>query len=218
MKTTSRFLLLLSLPIMLLSGCASLTGQTGNTAQSSGLSSDLTLSTKTGLGILELEGQTLAIDTEQARALLPLWQALQTLSSDSNTSPDEIASLNDQIEENLTSEQLAAIKEMSWKEDDLSALVQEYAASSSQPGNLGGSTAATSLPDGAVMGAGMPGGAPMAGGGGEMMAMGITGGSTSTATSHSTIAGQEDRESAGGLNLVFAPAVIELLQSKITLA
>jgi hypothetical protein len=219
MKTTSRFLLLLSVLVMLLSGCASLTGQAGNTAQASGLSSDLTLSTKTGLGILELEGQTLAIDADQAKTLLPLWLALQNLSSDSNTTPDEITSLNDQIEETLTTEQLAAIDGMSWNEEDLSSLVQEYAATTDQAVSSDSSAAASAFsPDGAAMGAGMTGGAPMEGAGGEMAAMGVTGGTTSATISHTTIAGQKDRESAGGMNLIFAPAVIELLQSKITLA
>ncbi|MHC1783210.1 MAG: hypothetical protein AB9891_10740 [Anaerolineaceae bacterium] len=219
MKTTSRFLLLLSVLVILLSGCASLTGQAGTAGQTSGLSSDLTLSTKTGLGILELEGQTLAVDADQARTLLPLWQALQTLSSDSNTTPDEITSLNDQIEETLTTEQLSAIDGMSWNEEDLSSLVQKYAATTGQTGSSDSSAAAAAFsPDGAAMGAGMTGGAPMEGGGGDMAAMGVTGTTASTTTSHTTIAGQEDRESAGGMNLIFAPAVIELLQSKITLA
>jgi hypothetical protein len=217
MKTTSRFLLLLPCLVLLLSGCASLTGQAGNTGQVSNLASDLTLTSKTGLGILELEGQTLAVDADQAKTLLPLWQALQTLSSDSNTTPDEIASLNDQIEESLTAEQLAAIGEMSWNEDDLSALVQEYSPSSGQSASSDASeTDNVSSSSGAAMG-GMPGGAPMEGGD-DMMAIGATGATTSAASSHTTITGQEDRESAGGLNLVFAPAVIELLQSKITLA
>jgi hypothetical protein len=219
MKITSRFLLLLSLPVMLLSGCAGLTGQAGNTAQASVLTSNLTLTTKTGPGILELEGQTLAIDADQAITLLPLWQALQTLSSDSNTTVEEIASLNDQIKETLTAEQLAAIDGMSWNEDDLSALVQEYAAGIDQAGSSD-SSAAAPVPssDGAPIGAGMTGGAPMEGGGGDMMAIGVTGAAASATTSHSVITAQQDRESAGGLNLIFAPAVIQLLQSKIVLA
>lgn len=217
MTSKYRILLLFSALVLFLSGCASLTGQAGSVTQTASLSSDLTLSTKTGLGILQLEGQTFEIDADQAKAMLPLWQALDTLSSDSNTTPDEISSLNDQIRETLTAEQLEAIDKMSWNESSLSELVQEYSTSSSQPVSTANNSAQAASSSSVVgaMGGGMPGGAPPDGGGAEMM---ITGGAgTNIATSHATIPGQSDRISAGGMNLVFAPAVIQLLQSKIAL-
>lgn len=216
MKTTSRILLLLSGLVIVLSGCAGLTGGAGSSALTAALSSDQTLAVRTGLGILNLEGQALAVDAEQAAAMLPLWQALLTLSSDSNTSPDEITALNEQIQESLSADQLAAIAGMNWDEAELSEKVSEYISSDGQiSGKESPAAAAASAPREAG-GSGMPVGAPPDGGG-DMMNLNTSAANT-VKTSQSILPEQSDREAAGGLNLILAPAVIQLLQSKLALA
>ena len=63
------------------------------------------------IGILKLEGTDQAVDAaEEAKELLPLFQALKTLSTNNNTAVDEITALNKQIKTSLTSDQLSAIK------------------------------------------------------------------------------------------------------------
>jgi hypothetical protein len=60
-------------------------------------------------GILKLEGTAQAISPEQAKTLLPLWQAMVALSGTTTTVPEELTAVQDQIVEGLTTEQLQAI-------------------------------------------------------------------------------------------------------------
>jgi hypothetical protein len=205
MKTTLSFLLLLSFLTALLSGCANLTGGAGSSA----------LATKTGLGILNLEGDDLAVDEQQARSMLPLWQALLTLGADSNTTPEEINALNDQILESLSDEQRTAISGMSWDETEIAKAATGYSSSDGLSSTIESGAAASASTFPAQTGGGMPGGAPPDGGG-EMMAIAGNGGGTSV-TSSVNLPGQTEREEAGGTNLLVAQAVIALLQSKLAL-
>ncbi len=60
-------------------------------------------------GTLELEGTAQAVTPEQARNLLPLWQALVGLSGTETTAPEELTAVQDQITAAMTAEQLQAI-------------------------------------------------------------------------------------------------------------
>ena len=44
---------------------------------------------KLAIGTLKLEGTDLAVTADQAKTLLPLWKAVKTMSTDSNTSAEE---------------------------------------------------------------------------------------------------------------------------------
>lgn len=222
-----KFSIILFISLMVsLAGCSSLSSLSiSNISTQNSQTTDpskLSLEMKTGLGILELEDETLAVDSDQAKELLPLWQALKALSSDSNTAPEEISSLNLQIQDNLTAEQIRVIEDMSWDTQAISALAQKYGVQYGQgsaqnsDSSQSGTKASTSSSNAA--GAGMPGdGAPPpdAGGMGEIaMTAGTT--STQTTTSRAAVPGQTERESAGGMNLIFADAVIKVLQEKLT--
>ncbi len=63
-------------------------------------------------GILKLEGTAQAISPEQAKALLPLWQAIVALSGTTTTVPEELTAVQDQIVDGLQPEQLQAIAAM----------------------------------------------------------------------------------------------------------
>jgi hypothetical protein len=82
----------------------------------------LPASNQLALGTLQLEETENAVTPEQAKALLPLWQALQGGALQSNT---EINSVIKQIEGKMTSEQLAAIAAMQLTAEDLGAWAQE---------------------------------------------------------------------------------------------
>lgn len=60
-------------------------------------------------GTLALEGTAQAVTPEQARDLLPLWQALVGLSGTETTAPEELTAVQDQITAAMTAEQLQAI-------------------------------------------------------------------------------------------------------------
>jgi hypothetical protein len=82
----------------------------------------LPASSQLALGIFQLEGAENAVTPEQAKALLPLWQAIQSggLQSDA-----EINAVLKQIEGAMTAEQLAAIAAMQITREDLGTWMQE---------------------------------------------------------------------------------------------
>ena len=61
------------------------------------------------LGILKLEGTANAVTAEQAKALLPLWQAIVALSGASTTAEAELTAVQNQIVEALQPAQVQAI-------------------------------------------------------------------------------------------------------------
>ena len=86
----------------------------------------LPLESKLAMGILKLEGTDLAITSDQAANLLPLWKAVKTLAASDTTTQDEINALYQQIEEALTPEQLNAIKTMTWTSQEIQTLLQSF--------------------------------------------------------------------------------------------
>ena len=63
-------------------------------------------------GIIKLADTPNAITPEQARTLIPLWQAVISLSDDTTTASEELTAVQDQITAALTQDQLKAIAEM----------------------------------------------------------------------------------------------------------
>lgn len=82
----------------------------------------LPASSQLSLGTLRLEEMVDAVTSEQAKALLPLWQAIQGGALQSNT---EINAVMKQIEGTMTSEQLAAIAAMQLTAEDMRTWAQE---------------------------------------------------------------------------------------------
>lgn len=77
------------------------------------------------LGIFKLEGTELAVDSVQAAALLPLWQAYRSLLNSDTTASAELEALQTQIDEALTAEQRDAIAAMNLTPQDMFAMAQE---------------------------------------------------------------------------------------------
>ena len=77
-------------------------------------------------GTLKLEGTPNAVTTEQAKTLIPLWQAVISLSGDTTTASEELTAVQDQIVSALTAEQLQAIAAMHLTNADLSAFYAEF--------------------------------------------------------------------------------------------
>jgi hypothetical protein len=71
------------------------------------------------LGTLKLEGTDLAVTADQAKQLLPLWQTLQTMSSDSTAATEELNALIDQIKSTMTTQQIDEIAAMKLTQQDL---------------------------------------------------------------------------------------------------
>ena len=76
-------------------------------------------------GTLKLDGAGQAITPEQARAMLPLWQAVVALSGEGESVPEEISAVQTQIIEARTAEQVQAIAEMKITNAALTAFYAE---------------------------------------------------------------------------------------------
>lgn len=76
------------------------------------------------LGILQLDDTDLALDEANASEILPLWQALQSLSSSETTADAELKSVVNQIQNTLSSEQIQAIAGMQLTEESLTEMFE----------------------------------------------------------------------------------------------
>jgi len=86
---------------------------------------ELSLITKLAIGTLKLEDTDLAVASDQAAELLPLWQVFNNLSSSDSAAPEEISAVTDQIQETMSPEQLQAIDDMELTGQDIFATMQE---------------------------------------------------------------------------------------------
>ena len=173
---------------------------------------------KLAVGLLKLEGSGLAITSAQAKELLPLWKAVKSLSTDSNTTTGEMAALYVQIEGVLTNSQVQAIEKMDLSASELTALEQEYSAQTVVSGSTFTSTASQTTQSSQTQGGeGGPGGDiqgvsdPNLGGilgDGQVAAQSSASNSSSTSTS--------SKVSQSNLNLLLADPVISLLNARIS--
>jgi hypothetical protein len=147
-------------------------------------SSELTTVSKLALGILKLENTSTAVTADQAKQLLTLWQAYQSLANNDTTSQVELDALVSQIEGSLTDAQLKAIDAMGLTDQSINETLSTWGAgvSSNSPSGtpaasaLSQSSASSALPSAGSSGAsssgssgmpsGTPGGAPPSGSGG----------------------------------------------------
>ncbi len=167
----------------------------------------LPVESKVGMGILKLEGTNQAVDSTQAKELLPLFKALKILSSENNTAVAEISALNKQIKNTMTADQLSAIEKMNFSSSDIKTLMDTYGISSST------SSSNFSMSENMMGGPGGPGGE-------MMMVMGAgqrsSSSSSTKATPNAAAALIISRKSAGSYNLTFVDPIIKLLGSKIS--
>jgi hypothetical protein len=180
--------------------------QGGSTNGTTG-STELSLESIAGVGILKLEGTDQAIDAAKAAELLPLFKALKTLSTNNNTAVAEISALNSQIKNTLTADQLTAIQNLKITSSDVRTLMESNGlvttgSSSGTRSNSSGQGGFGGPPDAAMM----------------AVMSGQTGSRTSStqATPNAAAALATSRKSAGGYNLTFVDVIIKLLESKIT--
>jgi hypothetical protein len=163
-------------------------------------SSAATPAMELALGTMRLENTEQAVDAELASQLLPLWQLMEELDSDSSAAPEEVTAVLEKIRATMAADQLEAIAEMQLSQSDIGK-----ATGGAGSATTGGSDAATaaqqsaSAAAGGLMGQGMPPGDP---GGGPMPGGGPQGSTNSVST----------RSSAATPSLF--QQVIDLLQSK----
>jgi hypothetical protein len=163
---------------------------TDTTGLTTDYSDALSVQGQLALGTVQLEETDLAVTEAQAAELLPLWQALQSLSNSDTVAQLELDAVVKQISNAMTDEQIAAIAALELTADSLTELQESGALAfgggrnSTDDGSDAGFTfpggGAGGPPDG---GGGFAGGPPDGGGGGDFaggppdagMAAGTTG-------------------------------------------
>lgn len=180
----------------------------------------LPASSQLSLGTFQLEETEDAVTPEQAKTLLPLWQAIQggTLQNDA-----EINAVLKQIGGAMTAEQLSAIAAMQLTAEDLGAWAQEQglnlgpspeeiATRQTEGGGEGGPGANLSEEERAAMRATRQAGGA-SGGFGDMSEEERTAKRATAEASGMTVSGRKFGGSAGQFNVVIAP-LIELLTQR----
>lgn len=168
------------------------------------------------LGTFLLEETDLAVDSEQASDLLPLWKAVRSLGESDTAAAEENEALIDQIQETMIPEQLEAITTMEISREDMTALMEELGVTPGfgegagdggdfQPGEgFAGRLPEGGLPEGGFTGRGQgPGG----GGFGEI-------GPEQMATIEAMREERGGRAGMFGAQFLIDP-LIELLESKV---
>ena len=135
----------------------STTSGTQSVAASTGTLSAIT---HLAVGTLNLEGTDQAVTAEQAKALLPLWQAYRALEQSDTSAPAELEALTNQIRETMSEAQLQAIDKMHLKVGDLGALMEKLGL---RPALAADATPGARAFGNGEFGQGFPGGAPPAG-------------------------------------------------------
>ncbi len=77
-------------------------------------------------GSIKLKDSPNAISPEQAKTLIPLWQALIALSGDDTTASEELTAVQDQITQAMTSPQIEAIAKLKITNAELNIFYAQY--------------------------------------------------------------------------------------------
>jgi len=194
--------------VLVLTACGSTAAAGSQSTSATGLS----LEGRLLLGTLKLEDTDLAVTSTQAAELLPLWEALLSLTNSSIAASLEVDAVINQIKSTMSPEQIASITAMNLTQDDLVA-AQAQVSDTSNASNSASTASSTSVQPQAIDGAGAPaGGVP--GGGNPPALVGAGSGSLTQASTTRTVTSQ----STGTSNQIppaLISSLIDLLQKKI---
>jgi len=190
------------------------TGDTGSAADNStALSEEMELL----IGTFKLEDTDLAVNSEQAAQLLPLWQVLQSLETSDTAASEEIAAVVNQIEATMTSQQMDAITAMKLTQQDVMSVMSEarVSANDSSASSSTGSSQ-SGFPAGGFD-AGAAGGPPDGGGGGSPGVVVVQGGDPGFDPQQMATAQAGGQSGGSNSPIPLLNALIELLQKKVQL-
>ena len=163
------------------------------------------------IGILKMEGTSQAVTATQASTLLPLWKAVNAMGNDKSASKLEVAALYDQIQESLTADQVAMIKQVTYTQPELANMIQKYGSTSTGKSSSASKTATSSSQGGGAGGPSDMGGGPM----GDISSVGNASSTSSqTASSAKT---SNTSSSSSDINPTFASAIVTLFKKRASL-
>lgn len=135
----STLLLSLSLFALTISACAPAAPAPAAPVSAAAAAIDLTfpdaanLRSQLAYGLLQLKDTPNAVTPEQAKTLLPLWQALLALSGETTTASEELTAVQDQILQALTPAQIQAIAALKITNAQLSTYYAQFGVSLPTP-------------------------------------------------------------------------------------
>jgi hypothetical protein len=139
---------------LLLAACSSETTSGSDSAEVTSGAFEMSPEMKLLIGTLELAGTDQEVDPAQAQELLPLWKMLESLASSHTVAQEELDAVVEQIQETMTSDQMAAIDAMHLTPQEMLAVMQELGL---EMGGAGDGAASNDGPDGSSTGD-VPGG------------------------------------------------------------
>jgi hypothetical protein len=129
-KSIFRIALFTLLAVSLIYACAPTVEATPSSLASAYLSIEYSdaanIRSQLAYGTLKLADTPNAVTAEQAKALIPLWQAVISLSGDTTTASEEITAVQDQITAAMIESQLQAIAEMKITNAGLNEFYAQY--------------------------------------------------------------------------------------------
>jgi hypothetical protein len=212
-------LTILTILVLTLSACgASDTPQSASGQPNASADLELPLTSKLVIGSFNLEDTDLAITSEQAIELLPLWSVYKVMSVSDTAAQEEIDALVEQIQESMTPEQMTAINEMNLTQQDVFTVMQEQGVQfgsgiqgNNDSNNGGGFPDGPGFPGGGPSG-GAPIGSPPGGGFGNGQGQGLS--PEQIATAQALRAEDEGGFRFAGVPTPLVEALIQLLRKK----
>jgi hypothetical protein len=116
--------------LMITAGCGNTaletpSSSTGLATLSTSYTGALTVEQQLVIGTINLQGTDLAVDVTMAKALLPLWQTLQSLESSDTAAAEEKTAVVEQIQETMTLAQIQAIRDMQITRQSMQEILQK---------------------------------------------------------------------------------------------
>jgi hypothetical protein len=208
----------------MLAGCGTIQSVSTSTATdrlNANYTNALPVETQLVLGTLKLEGTPQAVDSAAAPKLVPLYSLLEQMTAGGTSAQAEIDAVLDQIQANMTPDQIRAIAAMKLTSADLQSYLGQNGGSA--PATSGTPASPSSSGSGFPIDAG-GGGVPPSGGGSTFDGGGPSGGAPSGGTgsglSQNQIATLQAQEtgtpgfSGSGTPAILVNQLIQLLQKK----
>jgi hypothetical protein len=170
-------------------------------------------------GILKMENTRKGVTGEQAKSLLPLFEAVRSMSTSSLASQYEVDALHKQIEDTLTSDQTKEIDKAIVDDQAALSLIQSLnlqvgTTTTKVTAAVSSSSSSTSAQSGGMQGGpggGAPPGGEMGGGAAPMGEVGVTGGGASGQTQSTRVFSSV---ASSGTTTQLLNALITLLKSR----
>jgi len=153
-----RIIVIAALAIVAIVAAACVSQQAGADTPGGAATGELPELTRLVMGVVSLEDTEMAVNAEQADALLPLFKMVRALSESDSVAEVELEAVTGQIGDSLTEAQIASIDAMDLTMADMSATMEQLGLASASEGGERDTSGTGERPEGGEMGGQAPGG------------------------------------------------------------